>query len=1499
MSSILSATHFPELGNKKTTSSSFTLLLLVLLSFICAGNSHAATATTLTAIVSDRSAPTLIAGAHQVIQHNNNVQIRIRTVSQVIAMEDEELQNLIASSQTLLMIAVFGESVDRLLNQRFPTTQLRTVLHSDRKLMALQRDRHGDIFAKEMPEEIVGDRDSVSTGDALAAKQKAAPRYADWLQARSYWVNRSVDNTAKLFNFILSAGRQAESATEVAPLRFATYKNDAANWLSADELSKTLKPMRRTLWILDHDGGDISGDWDLHEQLCQTKHWQCVSILAGWGEPSVNAVETIHHIMRGPLAGTPAAIVTIQDFVIGGGEGRETVTQLLSELNLPVLKAIRLSEWSEAEWDLSPEGIPRDSVHYRVAMPELQGVSQPQVLALAEPTGIDPLTGGSVYRSKPRVNEVKRQTQRLARWMSLQEKANTDKRIGVVYYNHPPGRHNIGADNLNVPDSLLEMLQALKAAGYKTGPLPKDAEGLLDLLQAKGVNLPDDRAALSAMAEQINTISAKDYQTWFATLPKVVQAEMVNGPLGELQVWLQEQVNAASALGSVTERQSRLALISARMSNTISDLQHALDGVRDAGRARALDLLAQTEAEYKAVISHASTEGGNPDWRASQTLVKASINMGIEGIRGWGDAPGRVMVWQDKMLIPGVQFGNVFLGPQPPRGWEINEELLHANLSFPPPHQYLGFYHYLKDIFKADALVHVGRHSTYEFLPKRSVGLSENDYPSIAVGDLPSVYPYIVDGVGEGIQAKRRGLAVMVDHLTPPLAATELYDALLEIRQLIESAEAASDAETRARAVKALREKIDETNLRDELIASMDEELQVRGIGFEETDDSFLLHEVGHYLTKLQESFMPLGLHVFGRDWQSEAVDTMIASMLQGDNSGNSQEIKNRESDWRKKLVASPAAEMSALLNGLNGRFVAPGKGNDPIRTPESLPTGRNFYALDGSLLPTRVGFDVGNALAAKVLSGESGVAIANVDTSNNKQGIILWASDAVRDEGAMIAFGMKLLGVKPIWNSRGIIKGLERIPLGPDQPARLDVLFTTSGLFRDLYGEHLLLLDKAGLMALDASRDLISHDYPALSLALREALAPLGTDEQGGKESLEQNQFANNWVNEARELLAADPTMKAEQLGRQASLRVFGIAPGGYGAGINRLVERSGAWQDRSELAEVFIKRMGHAYGAGMQGESAQGVFERQLQSVSQTFLGRASNLYGLIDNNDAFDYLGGFNLAVETVSGKIPASAVINHADNRNLQIDALHDALLSELRGRFFNPQWIKPLMKEGYSGARTMGSEFIEYLWGWQVTSPDIINDRVWEEVKAVYIDDAQALGLDEFLADDNNRYVQTNILAVMLVAIDKAFWKADAETTKQLAEQFANNIIEHGNPGSGHTHARHPMYDLVKSQLSAEKAAQLESVLAKSRMADADINASNSSDVSPTHIQEISLDAEGTEQAASQNGSAEGSDADSGEESSQTDVSNYLPWLIAFGVLILLGGLWRGRHAGNK
>ena len=332
--------------------------------------------------------------------------------------------------------------------------------------------------------------------------------------------------------------------------------------------------------------------------------------------------------------------------------------------------------------------------------------------------------------------------------------------------------------------------------------------------------------------------------------------------------------------------------------------------------------------------------------------------MEIEGIRGWGAAPGVVMVWDNELLVPSVVFGNVILAPQPPRGWELNEELLHANLSFPPTHQYLAFYYYLKDKFNADGIIHVGRHSTYEFLPRKSVGLSASDYPSLIIEGIPSIYPYIVDGVGEGIQAKRRGQAIMIDHLTPPLATTKLYDNLLELRQLIESAEAASDDNIRKNAINKIKTSIDEMNLRAELIESMDEELKVRGIGFDEVDDEFLLHEVGHYLTHLQEEFMPLGLHTFGQDWNNKAIDTMIESMSKDG-------VVSKQT--KEDLLISPKKELESLVNALNGGYVKAGKGNDPIRTASALPTGRNFYALDGSLIPSTIGYEIGVKLAQDI----------------------------------------------------------------------------------------------------------------------------------------------------------------------------------------------------------------------------------------------------------------------------------------------------------------------------------------------------------------------------------------------------------------------------------------------------------------------------------------------------------------------------------------------------
>ncbi|MEM1414245.1 MAG: cobaltochelatase subunit CobN, partial [Myxococcota bacterium] len=872
-----------------------------------------------------------------------------------------------------------------------------------------------------------------------------------------------------------------------------------------------------------------------------------------------------------------------------------------------------------------------------------------------------------------------------------------------------------------------------------------------------------------------------DYRRYFASLPAALQESVAGGPLLRLRALVRRALEAG--LVELARDRVRMAL---------GDTRHLLEGVEHRARDRALDLARQLEEAYSAVLG-----GDDARWSAVDELTAALGRTGIEGLSGWGEAPGAVMTWEGDMLIPGLELGNVWLGPQPPRGWEVNEELLHANLTFPPHHQYLGWYHYVRDVWRADVIIHVGRHSTAEFLPGKRTGLDADDYPQRLLGDLPNAYIYIVDGVGEGIQAKRRGQAVIVDHLTPALATTPLYDELLELRQLVESYEAAESGRNdpgQARAVTRMRQLIAELNLESELASSMAGELEVRGITFAEVDDELLVHEVGHYLTALQEEFMPLGLHVFGRAWSGAQVDTMLASMFGAE---------AVPAPAREALEGSPAAEARGLLAALEGRFVAPGPGNDPIRTEGVLPTGRNFHALGGEQTPTRLAWELGQQLAREAVAGES--------PPEDAEAVILWASDTVRDEGAMIAFGLALLGVEPVWNSRGILKGIARGTGVLAAGGRRDVSFVTSGLFRDLFPNQLVWLDRAWLVALDASSETLRAEHPELVPALEVALRRLDAPWRApGDEPLAQNQVAAHWVRDAQKSLAAGSS--PAEAGQAASLRVFGNAPGGYGAGLNRLAERSGAWDTRMELADAWILRMGHAYGAGLDGEPAHGAFGERLAQTGRTYLGRASHLYGLLDNNDAFDYLGGLSLAVEQARGETPLSRVISHADPASPRMAPLEAELLAELRGRELNPAWIAPLMDHGYAGARTMGSEFMENLWGWQVTNPDIVRPWVWDEVKRVYVDDGHELGLDTFLQDPRHVHVRINMLAILLTAYDKGFYTPSDEELTQLTDEFARLVVEHGLPGSGHTRPDHPIMGLVKGRLDAARAAALQGVL---------------------------------------------------------------------------------------
>src|SRR5574343_364163 len=381
------------------------------------------------------------------------------------------------------------------------------------------------------------------------------------------------------------------------------------------------------------------------------------------------------------------------------------------------------------------------------------------------------------------------------------------------------------------------------------------------------------------------------------------------------------------------------------------------------------------------------------------------------------------------------------------------------------------------------------------------------------------------------------------------------------------------------------------------------------------------------------------------------------------------------DAETAQKLADSPRLEMAGLLAGLDGRYIPPGKGNDPLRSPESLPTGRNFHAVDGDILPTHLGYRLGSDMAAK--------AVARDRRGQGSEGVILWASDAVRDEGVMVGFALALMGAEPVWNARGIVTVVR---LKPDA-VRRDVVVTASGLFRDLYPNLINLIDRAGRLALAASAASLAERRPTLKEALDAALAP-GPTVSRGREAPENNRVAREWLTRFAALEKSG--LPAAEAGRAAAQRIFGDAPGAYGTGVNRLTERSGAWRERDEIGRAYRNRMGHAYGLDDSGEAAHAAFDTALDGIARTYHGRASNLYGLLDNNDAFDYLGGLSLAIEQRTGRPPEALILQHAEPGRADLEPLTSALLGELRGRFLNPAWLQPLMEHGYAGARTMGT-----------------------------------------------------------------------------------------------------------------------------------------------------------------------------------------------------------------
>ncbi|MFH0784914.1 MAG: cobaltochelatase subunit CobN [Pseudomonadota bacterium] len=702
-------------------------------------------------------------------------------------------------------------------------------------------------------------------------------------------------------------------------------------------------------------------------------------------------------------------------------------------------------------------------------------------------------------------------------------------------------------------------------------------------------------------------------------------------------------------------------------------------------------------------------------------------------IAQWGK-PGdfKMMIHDNKIVIPMVRRGNIVLMPEPARGWSDDPMKLYHDTTLYPHHQYIAAYLWLTKSFHTDAMIHLGTHATYEWTPGKQAGLSPSCPPEVLIGDIPNLYPYIVDDVGEAIQAKRRGRGVMLSHLTPMLRQSGLYEEYGRMAELAGEYEQATarNSATAPEKMKELRALAAKTGTLAGLTAS--------GKLPEDSDDA-LAQALGHYLEEIKEEMIPYGMHTYGRTKTAEEMSEMAEAVVKWNPGTDLQETTGR-------IRRSAALEMANLLHGLAGRYVEPGEGNDPLRNPEAIPTGRNLYGFNPAKLPSPAAWELGKKAAEEIIAKH----LQKHNTYPNKVAVVLWAVELLRNEGVNESTILWLMGIRPTWQKSGKVTGLAVVPGKELGRPRIDVLINASGLYRDLFPDKMLFLDKAVQLAI------------------------LQTDID--------NLLADNSRRLKTTLLTAGLTEKEAE--EQSRLRIFSEESGSYGNGVSEMTGASGIWKEEREVVDVFEKRSGFAFGGGHWGKEAQALFRAQLSSVDVAVHSRSSNVYGLLDNDDMFQYLGGLAMAVRHEAGRAPETLITSQQKVGQVKVEDMAATLGRELRARYLNPKWIEGMQREDYAGARAM-SNFVEYLWGWQVTTPDKVDAAMWQQIHEVYVEDKYGKEMKEFF-NRANPWAYQSITARMLEAIRKDYWQASEETRKKLATEYAINVVEKGVACCDHT-----------------------------------------------------------------------------------------------------------------
>lgn len=973
---------------------------------------------------------------------------------------------------------------------------------------------------------------------------------------------------------------------------------------------------------------------------------------------------------------------------------------LWESLGVPVLQLL-CSGQSRQQWQSSPVGLGPIDLSLQVVLPELDGRITTRVGAFKERQRADARLATAVMQLVPDRERLAWVASLARAWVTLRGTAAGDRRLALVLANYPTRNSRLANGvGLDTPASAVAMLHWLQAAGYSLG-------------SGGAADLPADGEALirrllsgrtndpeSGHRPPLTHLPLSTYQRWYATLPE--------------------------------------------------------------GNRQTL------EAQW-----------GPP-----------AADPGLE--RPGGGEPA--------FPICGLRFGAVLVLIQPERGYGRDPALSYHSPDLPPTHAYLAQYLYLRQIHQLQALVHVGKHGNLEWLPGKGVGLSSSCYPEWALGPVPHLYPFIVNDPGEGSQAKRRSQAVILDHLTPPLGRAGLHGELQALEALLDEYFEASQLGS-ARSI----------GLRQQL----QQRLEGLNLPLPEGEGDERFQAADGYLCELKEAQIRLGLHTYGNlpereklaelllclarppqagrpgltqafaaqlglvldpwadpdeapladddrerlwplistaaagrldrcgdavawieRWSQEAlqhlVDRALAPESEAADDGAAPDAHNGTShnkpaggsptppaaaleairqELLPRLLACGEAERQAFLTGLDGGRIAPGPSGAPTRgRPDLLPTGRNFYSVDLRGLPTEAAWDLGRRSAELLLD----LHLQEQGEDLRQLALSVWGTATMRNGGEDIAQALALMGVRPVWDgpTRRMVD-LEVIPLRLLGRPRVDVTLRISGLFRDAFPQLVAWVHEATLRV--AALEEPEHDNPLAAAARNEGQAA----------------------------------------------RIYGSAPGAYGAGLQGLID-SGDWEDRHDLGRAYLSWSAWRYERSDRAIADRDGLEQRLRQVQVVLHNQDNREHDLLDSDDYYQFQGGLSAAIEHLTGTAPALWFGDHSRQQRPRLHRLEKEFDKVLRSRVLNPRWIEAMRGHGYKGGFEMAAS-LDYLFAYDA-STGRVPDWSYGAIHRSWLQDPQVLA---FLKQ-SNPWALRDMAERLLEAHNRGLWQgADDQSLDEL------------------------------------------------------------------------------------------------------------------------------------